>query len=135
MQLGHDHTRLLPLHCRLLRSFPRFPLSVWYCRGGYVRPRRLLQTVYLVVIHFSLSNRLKPLPDKTIWEVIDPNSDTVGIFKGIYWLQSLPTLATLIDRILQFNGFDPITSFDDVFLILEYVVNVVLFVKGYSRES
>lgn len=61
--------------------------------------------------------------------ILDVNNDAVTIFENLSWLQLIPLLVALADRMLEFDGIFLFTSLDGVMLIVEFLGSYLFYVK------
>lgn len=61
--------------------------------------------------------------------IIDVYNDAVGIFETISWLQIIPLIIALVDRLLEFDNIFIYVSLDAVMMILEFLSIFLFFVK------
>lgn len=61
--------------------------------------------------------------------VLNVNNDAVIIFENLSWLQVVPLLVALLDRVLEFDGIFLFPSLDAVMLIVELIGSYLFYVK------
>lgn len=61
--------------------------------------------------------------------VVDVHNDAVSIFATLSWLQIIPTVIALTDRLLDLNGYHFYRSLDGVMLILECLNEYLFYIK------
>ncbi len=87
----------------------------------------LIISSQLVIINSARSNKNEN--ERVDEAIIDSNNEAVRIFEILTWLQLLPLLVALVDRVLEYDGIFILVPLDGVMLILEFLSIYLFYIK------
>jgi hypothetical protein len=89
----------------------------------------LLQLYFIVSARKIGGRRSEEEEDEGGVGIIDPNNDGITIFETLSYLQIIPTIIAMTDRILEMCGLNYYGSLDGVMMILEGLTVYLFYIK------